>query len=56
MRRKKDNELKKMQEQFNDMKKQNAITIKNAIAKAFAEEQEYQQKILREKAQLDKVM
>lgn len=56
MRRKKDNELKKMQEQFNEMKKQNAITIKNAIAKAFAEEQEYQQKILREKAHLDKVM
>jgi hypothetical protein len=56
LRRKKDNELKKLQEQFNELKKQNAVTIKNAIAKAFAEEQEYQQKILREKASLDKVI
>ena len=54
-RRKKDNELKKMQDGLNDMKKKNAAEIKKAIAKAFAEEEEYKQKILREKAQLDKV-
>ena len=54
-RRKKDNELKKLQDQFVEMKKQNAIQIKQIIAKAFAEEQEFQQKIFKEKARLDKV-
>lgn len=48
-------ELKKMQEEFNEMKKTNAIMIKQAIAKAFKDEQEAQQKILREKGRLDKV-
>ena len=37
------------------MKKKNAAEIKKAIAKAFQEEQDYQQKILREKAKLDRV-
>ena len=55
-RRKKDNELKKLQDQFIEMKRLNAIQIKEAIAKAFAEEQEFQQKIIREKAKLDKVI
>lgn len=55
LRRKKDTELKKLQEQFNEVKKQNAIQIKQAIAKAFAQEQEFEQKIYREKAKLDKV-
>lgn len=55
-RRKQDNELKKLQDQLVEIKKQNAIQIKEAIAKAFAEEQEYQQKIIREKAKLDKVI
>ena len=54
-RRKKDNELKKLQDQFVEIKKQNAIQIKQIIAKAFAEEQEFQQKIFKEKAKLDKV-
>ena len=54
-RRKKDNELRKLQEQFIEMKRLNAIQIKEAIAKAFAEEQDFQQKIQREKAKLDKV-
>lgn len=54
LRRKKDNELKKMQDGLNDMKKKNAAEIKQAIAKAFAEEEEFKQKILREKAQLDR--
>jgi Fe2+ transport system protein B len=54
-RRKKDNELKKLQDQFVEMKKQNAIQIKQIIAKAFAEEQDFQQKIFKEKAKLDKV-
>jgi hypothetical protein len=55
MRRKKDMELKKLQDQFNEIKKQNAIEIKKAIAKAFAQEQEFEQKLYREKAKLDKV-
>ncbi len=54
-RRKQDNELKKLQEQLVEIKKQNAVQIKEAIAKAFAEEQEFQQKIFREKAKLDRV-
>lgn len=54
LRRKKDTELKKMQDEFNEMKKTNAIMIKQAIAKAFKDEQEVQQKILREKGRLDK--
>ena len=55
MRRKKDTELKKLHEQFVEIKKQNAIQIKQAIAKAFVQEQEFEQKIIREKAKLDKV-
>ncbi len=54
-RRKKDNELRKMHDTLNELKKQNAIAIKEAIAKAYKEEQEYQQKIQKEKARLDKV-
>jgi hypothetical protein len=54
-KRKKDHELKKLQEEFNNLKKQNAAEIKAAIAKAFAEEQEFQQKLLKEKAKLNKV-
>jgi hypothetical protein len=54
-RRKKDNDLKKLQEQFIDLKKQNAIQIKEMIAKAFADEQDLEQKILKEKAVLEKV-
>lgn len=56
LRRKQDNDLKKMQEQLIEMKKQNAAQIKELIAKASAEEQEYQQKILKEKSKLDKVI
>ncbi len=44
-----------MQDTLNDIKKQNAIAIKEIIAKAYKEEQEFQQKILKEKARLDKV-
>lgn len=55
-RRKKDNELKKLQDQFIEVKKQNAIQIKELIAKSFAQEQELEQKIFREKAKLEKVL
>lgn len=55
-RRKKDNELKKLQDQFIEVKKQNAIQIKELIAKSFAQEQEIEQKIFREKAKLEKVL
>jgi hypothetical protein len=44
-----------MHDTLNELKKQNAIAIKEAIAKAYKEEQEYQQKIQKEKARLDKV-
>jgi len=40
-----------MHDTLNELKKQNAIAIKEAIAKAYKEEQEYQQKI--QKEQLD---
>lgn len=55
MRRKKDMELKKLQEQLIEMKKQNSAQIKELIAKAFSEEQDFEQKILKEKSKLDKV-
>lgn len=55
LRRKKDMELKKLQDQFIELKKQNAVQIKQTIAKAFAQEQEFEQKIYKEKAKLDKV-
>lgn len=55
LRRKKDNELKKLQEQFIEMKKKNAAAIKEAIAAAFAKEKDLEQRIWREKAKLDKV-
>ncbi len=55
LRRKKDNELKKMQDQLIELKRKNSIQIKQAIAKAFQEEEEFQQKILKEKARLDRV-
>lgn len=48
-------ELKKLQEQLTDLKKKNAIQIKEMIARAFAQEQEYEQKILKQKASLEKV-
>ena len=48
-------ELKKLQDHLIELKKQNAIQIKETIAKAFAQEQEYEQKILKEKAKLEKV-
>lgn len=54
-RRKKDMALKKLQEELLDVRKQNSIQIKEVIAKAFAQEQEYEQKILKEKARLEKV-
>lgn len=47
-------ELKKLQEQLTELRKQNAIQIKEMIAKAFAQEQEQEQKILKEKAKLEK--
>ena len=56
LRRKKDNDLKKLQEQFIEMKKQNAVQIKDAIATAFSKEKDLEQKIFREKAKLDKVI
>ena len=55
LRRKRESELKKLQEQFIELKKQNAAQIKEIIAKAAAEEQEFQQKLLREKAKVDRV-
>ena len=55
-RRQKDNEVRKLQEAFVELKKQNAQQIKQAIANAYAHETELQQKILREKAKLDKVI
>lgn len=56
LRRKKENELKKLQEEFIELKKQNAARVKEVLAKAFQEEQEFQQKLFREKAKLDKVI
>ena len=55
LRRKKDNEVKKMHDQLIELKRQNSIQIKQAIAKAFQEEEDFHQKLLREKAKLDKV-
>lgn len=55
MRRKKDMELKKLQERLIELKKQNAAQIKELIAKAHNDEQEFEQKILKEKSKLDKV-
>ncbi len=55
LRRKKDHEVKKIQEDFIELKKKNAVLIKEAIAKAFVEEKELEQKLFREKAKLDKV-
>ena len=48
-------ELKKLQDQLIELKKQNDIQIKEMIAKAFAQEQEQEQKIWKEKAKLEKV-
>ena len=48
-------ELKKLQDQLIELKKQNDVQIKEMIAKAFAQEQEQEQKIWKEKAKLEKV-
>ncbi|CAF0740928.1 unnamed protein product [Brachionus calyciflorus] len=53
-RRKKDMELKKLQEQLVETKKQNAAQIKELIARAYSQEQEIEQKLLKEKSKLDK--
>jgi len=54
LRRKKDNELKKLQDEFIELKRINAAQIKELIAKASAQEQELEQRIMKEKAKLDK--
>jgi hypothetical protein len=54
-RRKKDTELKKLNEQLIELRKKNATQIKELIAKAYADEQEFEQKIRREKAIVEKV-
>lgn len=48
-------DLKKLREKLVELKKHNSTQIKEVVAKASAQEQEYEKKILREKAILDKV-
>ncbi len=53
-KRKKDTELKKLQEEYIDLRKSNSVRIKEMIAQALAAEKEYEQKILKEKSVLKK--
>jgi hypothetical protein len=53
--RKKDNELKKLQDEYIEMKKKNSARIKELIAAALAQEKECEQKILKEKSLLKRV-
>lgn len=53
-RRKKDNELKRLQDEYIELKKANSVKIKELIANALAQEKDIEQKILKEKAVLKK--
>ena len=53
-KRKKDNELKKLQDDYHELKRTNSIRIKELIANALAQEKEYEQKILKERSLLKK--
>jgi hypothetical protein len=53
-KRKKDTELKKLQEEYIELRKSNSIKIKEMMAQALAAEKEYEQKILKEKSLLKK--
>ena len=55
-KRKKDNELKKLQDEYIELKKRNSVQIKDMIANALAQEKEYEQKILKEKSLLKRVI
>ena len=55
LRRKQEKELSKLQELYKTKQKENSAMIKEVLAKIFEEEQIMQQKIVREKARLDKV-
>lgn len=55
-RRKQEKEVKKLQEEFVYKQKENSAIIKELLAKIFAEEKILQNKFLKEKAKLDKVI
>ena len=54
-RRKKEQEIQQLQEELIRKKREDAIRIREEIARAEQEEKELEQNLIREKAQLDKV-
>ncbi|XP_061168161.1 trichohyalin-like isoform X2 [Saccostrea echinata] len=54
-RQKQEQTVRRMQQQLAELKRKNAIRVKNELAETYREETELEQSLVREKAELDKV-
>lgn len=54
-RQKQEQTVRRMQQQLAELKRKNAVRVKNELAQTHKEEKELEQTLIREKAELDKV-
>lgn len=54
-RQKQEQTVRRMQQQLAELKRKNAVRVKNELAQTHKEEKELEQSLIREKAELDKV-
>lgn len=54
-RQKQEQTVRRMQQQLAELKRKNAVRVKNELAQTHKEEKDLEQALIREKAELDKV-